>query len=62
MVGGELHDEEVRSLRDLVEEAAQLVPRKSKKKKYGGMRWAQAKQRPMRRLLPMLNKGKEWTK
>ncbi len=33
MVGGELHDEEVRSLSDLVEEAAQLAPRKSKEKK-----------------------------
>ncbi len=35
MVGGELHDEETQSLRDLVEEAAQPTPRKPKKKKIG---------------------------
>jgi hypothetical protein len=33
MVGRELRHEEVRSLKDLVEEVAQLAPRKSKKKK-----------------------------
>jgi hypothetical protein len=33
VAGGELCDEEVWSLRDLVEEVAQLVPQKSKKKK-----------------------------
>jgi len=33
MVGGELHGEEAWSLKDVVEEAAQLALRKSKKKK-----------------------------
>ncbi len=33
MVGNELHDEEVQSLRDLVEEAAKAPPQKTKKKK-----------------------------
>jgi hypothetical protein len=35
MVGGELHDEVAQSLRDVVEEVAQLAPRKSKKKQMG---------------------------
>jgi hypothetical protein len=35
MVGEEFHDEEAWSLRDLVEEAVELAPRKCKKKKTG---------------------------
>jgi hypothetical protein len=35
MVGGKLHDEEAQSLKDLVEEAIEHIPRKSKKKKMG---------------------------
>jgi hypothetical protein len=35
MVDGELHVEEVQSLKDLVEEAIEPAPRKCKKKKTG---------------------------
>jgi hypothetical protein len=35
MVGGELHDEEAQSLKDMMEKAAQPTPQKSKKKQMG---------------------------
>jgi hypothetical protein len=37
MVGEELHDEEARRIRDMVEEASKALPCKSKKKHYTKM-------------------------
>jgi hypothetical protein len=59
-VGEELCDEEVQSLRDLVEEVDTTCSMKSKKKKTWQMKRAQSKQRPMKGLLPLLSKGREY--